>query len=442
MSFLAILAAGGTCVPVCTTHPPAEQRYVIKDSAPTTLLTTPRFESRAQEIIAETPTKLYTLSLSASPSSSTTPTTTLSDLIDFDENRPALFIYTSGTTSLPKGVVHTHRSLAAQISGLLTSWKITSSDHLLHVLPLHHIHGIVVALLTPLSAGSTISFLPFNPTNVWNRLLLPETSDPARSPITLFMAVPTIYTRLLASKNPEPQSLPNIRLAISGSAALPASVRKRWDDITGAPLLERYGMSEIGMGLSQPLNPAERVGGTVGYPLPGVSAKIRPEDGELLISGDNVFESYWNRDDANATAWEPVFEGDEGKKWFKTGDIAECSADGVYTILGRASTDVLKTGGEKVSALEVEREMLELPQVKEVAVVGLPDEEWGQKVAAVVVLQDGVEGWTLEEMRREMKKRVAVQKVPSVLKLVGEIRRNAMGKINKKVLVKEVFPEN
>lgn len=432
---LGIFAAGGIAVPLCTTHPIAEQRYVITDSTPSTLLASPRFSERAEEILKSSETNGTTIQiLSMDSEESTSVPTSPPELIDFDLSRPALIIYTSGTTSLPKGVVHTHRSLSAQISALLTSWKISDSDRILHVLPLHHIHGIVVALLTPLSAGATVEFLPFKPAPVWSRL-----TTTAQPPITLFMAVPTIYTRLLAAG---PQKLPNIRLAISGSASLPSSVRTAWDTATDAPLLERYGMSEIGMGLSQPLDVNKRIPGSVGLPLPGVEARLQEGDNELLIRGDNVFVEYWKRDKANAEAFLQSTNSEEsGDRWFLTGDIARVGPTGEYYILGRKSVDVLKSGGEKVSALEVEREMLELPQVAEVAVLGVPDEEWGQKVAAVVVLKEEYreKGWTLEEMRGQMKRRVAVHKVPAVLKVVDGIKRNAMGKINKVDLAKDVF---
>ncbi|TGZ85566.1 acetyl-CoA synthetase-like protein [Ascodesmis nigricans] len=430
VGLLSIFAAGGIAVPICTTHPVAEQRYVLADSVPSTLLTSARFSERAAELISppEITTQSQLLSLSDSDLSSAF---SAPELVEFDLNRPALIIYTSGTTSLPKGVVHTHLSLGTQISALISAWKISSTDHLLHVLPLHHIHGIIPALMTPLSAGATVEFLPFKPAPVWSRL-----TTTLQPPITLFMAVPTIYTRLLGTN---PQKLPNMRLAISGSASLPSSVRVAWDTATGAPLLERYGMSEIGMALSQPLSADSRIPGSVGLPLPEVEARLNPGDNELLIRGPNVFAQYWQREKANAEAF--VESAELRGRWFLTGDVARVGATGEFYILGRKSVDVLKSGGEKVSALEVEREMLELPQVAEVAVLGVPDEEWGQRVAAVVVLKDEwkEKGWTLEEMRTEMKKRVAVQKVPAVLRVVDQIKRNAMGKVNKVDLGKEVF---
>ncbi|KAL9033433.1 MAG: hypothetical protein Q9214_007521, partial [Letrouitia sp. 1 TL-2023] len=388
-------------------------------------------------------------------------------------------------------------------------------DHLLHVLPLHHIHGTVNALLAALFAGSAIEFLfPFNAQAVWERLAAPFLPDRQIQPkITFLTVVPTIYNRLLSSHNnselksdqllraaQEAIRPENLRLSISGSAALPTPIKEAWKGLSGGNvLLERYGMTEVGMALSCGLDFTDRVDGSVGWPLPLVEARLvdtetglviplgqekdgegREREGEIQLRGPTVFQEYWRN--PSATAKEFV-EGDDGKgKWFKTGDIAtrrivegagesgqEWAKGPMYFIQGRKSVDIIKSGGEKVSALEIERELLSLPQVAEAAVVGVASEQWGQKVAAVVVLKEGQEktgragkGWGVMDMRRALRERLAGYKIPQELRVVEKISKNAMGKggfstflffrkghsflltpdghpVNKKNLVKEIF---
>lgn len=400
-------------------------------------------------------------------------------------------LYTSGTTNRPKGVVLSTSVLMAQAKSLIEAWKYSASDHLLHVLPLHHIHGTVNALFTPLIAGATIEFaFPFNAEYTWKRLASPflhtDTSTETRI-ITLFTVVPTIYSRLLATfdkleeetKEAAMKALApeNLRLNISGSAALPTPVKKAWSNLSGGNvLLERYGMTEVGMALSCGLDFNDRVDASVGWPLPSVEARLvdtetgkviahgeetdaqgRQRAGEIQLRGPTVFSEYWHN--PKATAEEFVEAEDGGQKWFKTGDVAvrenvpgagqssQAWARGpMYFIKGRNSVDIIKTGGEKVSALEVERELLSLADVSEAAVVGLESDQWGQKVAAVVVLSEigktagkGGKPWGPMDMRRALKDRLVNYKIPQELKVVDSIPRNAMGKINKKALVKEIF---
>ena len=297
--------------------------------------------------------------------------------------------------------------LTAQCKSLLEAWKYSPKDHLLHVLPLHHIHGTINALLTPLFAGSAIEFMfPFNADAVWNRLAQPFLNSDGnqngfRKPITFFTVVPTIYNRLLsthknleepirdaAQKALEPS---NFRLNISGSAALPAPTKAAWTELShGNVLLERYGMTEVGMALSCGLDFNDRVDGAVGWPLPYVEARLvdteteqviplgqettidgKEREGEIQLRGPTVFKGYWRNPEA--TEKELVDAKDGKRKWFKTGDIAvrrnvegagnsdQTWAKGpMYFIRGRKSVDIIKSGGEKVSALEIERELLSL----------------------------------------------------------------------------------
>jgi malonyl-CoA/methylmalonyl-CoA synthetase len=330
--------------------------------------------------------------------------------------------------------------------------------------------------MAPLFAGSTIEFLfPFNATAVWERFAAPFLPNPKpKRPITFFTVVPTVYNRLLATfshLSPEVQTAAklaiaprNLRLNISGSAALPTPTKRAWTDLSGGNvLLERYGMTEVGMALSCGLSNSDRVDGSVGWPLPSVEVRLvdtetnevikpgeeldkdgKERDGEIQLRGPTIFKEYWRNE--KATREEHV-ESDDGQgKWFKTGDVAvrrhvasagqnssqPWAHGAMYFIRGRKSADIIKSGGEKVSALEVERELLSLPQVAEAAVVAVPSGKWGQKVGAVVILKEDAEGkkgkWGPMDMRRALKDRLAGYKIPQVMKVVDEIPRNAMGK--------------
>lgn len=428
---------------------------------------------------------------------------------DADTEGAGMMLFTSGTTNRPKGVLLPETALTAQCRSLISAWKYTPRDRLLHVLPLHHIHGTVNAILTPLLAGSTIEFLfPFNADTVWRRFAKPFLQTNGNSngsngnsaaeggeakyahlssaPITFFTVVPTVYTRLLSTHPalPAPIALAartainpeNMRVSISGSAALPTPVKRAWRDLShGNVLLERYGMTEVGMALSCGLDYADRVDGSVGWPLPGVEARLvdpetkqivtedsteggREHSGEIQLRGANVFREYWRNPEATAKEF---VEGEDGRgRWFKTGDIAlrrpvaaggagsgtsgDWARGSMYFILGRQSADIIKSGGEKVSALEVERELLSLPEVAEAAVLAVPSGKWGQKVGAVIVLHDAYKpkGWKPLDMRRALRDRLANYKIPQVLRIVESIPRNAMGKVNKKTLVGAVFKDD
>lgn len=378
--------------------------------------------------------------------------------------------------------------LTAQSRSLLKAWEYAPSDRLLHVLPLHHIHGTVNAILTPLLAGSSIEFLfPFNADAVWSRLAAPfvaAANGPPREKITFFTVVPAVYSRLLTSYKSLPPDVqeaastavspPHMRLSISGSAALPTPVKTAWRDLSrGSILLERYGMTEVGMALSCGLDPADRVDASVGWPLPGVQARLvdvdtnvvipegqevdeatgRERSGEIQLRGPTIFKEYWRN--PSATASEFVPDPDGQGSWFRTGDVAVrrpvpsaaraqswTTSPLLYFIQGRKSADIIKTGGEKVSALEVERELLSLPEVSEAAVVSVPSGKWGQKIGCVVVLDTSVtQSWSPMDMRRALRGRLANYKLPQIMKVVDEIPRNAMGKINKKLLVQSVFKD-
>eukprot|EP00656_Telonema_subtile_P053660 TRINITY_DN7828_c0_g1_i1.p1 TRINITY_DN7828_c0_g1~~TRINITY_DN7828_c0_g1_i1.p1 ORF type:complete len:526 (+),score=106.70 TRINITY_DN7828_c0_g1_i1:93-1670(+) len=418
----AVWRAGGCAVPLCNSHPADELEYTLSDANCELALATSGKEELLSGVASKIGTKFEQISCEPADE----------DRCSFPElplDRRAMIIYTSGTTGRPKGVVSTHGGLQSQITGLCEAWEWSSDDTVLHTLPLHHVHGVVNVLGCALYSGATCEFMyPFSGSGVWGRL--------GSGDFSLFMAVPTIYHKLIQeyedmdapTQAHMSAALKPLRLMVSGSAALPPSVMQKWEAISGHKLLERYGMTETGMILSNPYH-GERIRGTVGYPLPGVTVKVDGEEdgqGELLVKGDNLFQEYWGRPEQ--TAAEFTEDG-----WFKTGDIVEC-VDGRFSIKGRASVDILKTGGYKVSALDVEEQLLQHDNISQVAVFGVDDEQWGQKIAAVVVLAPGSEELQLGALRSWGKEKMASYRIPSLLKVVGEIPKNAMGKVNKKQL--------
>jgi malonyl-CoA/methylmalonyl-CoA synthetase len=412
----AIWLAGGVAVPLATSHPPAELEYVIRDADASIVIGSGR-QAEALEAIAaakgarfiRTPDLLAT---DAAPMAVAPPA----------PERRAMIVYTSGTTGKPKGAVTTHGNLAAQVTSLIEAWEWTPSDVALLVLPLHHVHGIVNVLGCALAAGASCEILPqFDAEPAWDRL--------ASGEITVFSAVPTIYHRLIASYDAAPAALQRartsgsrrVRLMMSGSAALPLRTLERWREITGHTLLERYGMTELGMVLSNPLH-GERKPGSVGAPLPGV--EVRLVDSELEVRGPGVFLEYWRRPQETREAFH------EG--WFRTGDVAVVE-DGSYRLLGRSNVDIIKTGGYKVSALEIEETIREHPAVADCAVTGVKDDEWGERVAANVELRPGAT-LTLDELQAWTRPRLAPYKLPRDLRVLDALPRNAMGKVVKTAL--------
>ena len=341
------------------------------------------------------------------------------------------------------------------------------ADRILNVLPLHHVHGVMGVALSALYAGATLEMLPkFDAAATLAALTRPP--DAAVPAPTLFMAVPTVYSKLLehlaALDAPARDALcaamrsPSspVRLMVSGSAALPESVARAWREASGHTLLERYGMTEFGLAISNPLH-GPRIPGKVGRPVGAFEHRIvdetAPADavpplvapgvaGELQLRGPGVFAGYWDRPDATAETFTP-----DG--WFRTGDLAiedappgapPGTAGGPISIAGRLSADIIKSGGYKISALDIERELLEHPDIAEVAVLGVPDETYGERVAAVIVRRSGATDGAGLDLKAWASKRLAGYKVPSIERVVAAIPRNAMGKVNKKSLRAELFP--
>ncbi|MEX1005666.1 MAG: acyl-CoA synthetase [Acidimicrobiia bacterium] len=416
-----IWAAGGVSVPLCTSHPRGELEHVITDSGASILIASDEFAERLAPL-----GKDLGLEVRRAEAVIEAPVPSSPQLPSVDGSGRALILYTSGSTGKPKGVVWTHRMFQAQLESLSEAWGWRPDDRTLLALPLHHVHGLVNVLGCALWNGAVCEVLAsFDASAVWDRLGSGE--------LTVFMAVPTIYQKLIAEWNgwsaeareAGSQGASGMRLMVSGSAALPVETLEAWRAITGHTLLERYGMTEIGMALSNPLD-GERVPGSVGYPLPGVEMRIVDETttpvssgdpGELEVKGPSVFSEYWERPDATRDGFR------DG--WFRTGDIA-IEEDGRYRIFGRKSVDVIKTGGEKVSALEVEGLLRTHPAIIDCAVIGVPDATWGEEVVAVVVTADAE--LDIDAVRDFAREHLAPYKLPRRLVHVDELPKNAMGK--------------
>ncbi|XP_015456134.1 acyl-CoA synthetase family member 3, mitochondrial isoform X3 [Pteropus alecto] len=410
--------SGGIAVPLYRKHPQADLQYFIQDSRSSMVLAGQEYVELLNPVVRKLGVPLLPLSPAIYSGAAEEPGE--GELPERDwRDRGAMIIYTSGTTGRPKGVLSTHHNIKAM---------------------------------------------------VWEKFLSSETPQ-----VNVFMAVPTIYSKLMDYYDkhftqPHVQDFvravckEKIRLMVSGSAALPLPVLEKWKNITGHILLERYGMTETGMALSNPLTAAARLPGSVGIPLPGVEVRIvsenpspqkegcsyilhaegnekdtkvtpgfKEKEGELLVRGPSVFREYWDKPEETKKA----FTSDG---WFKTGDTVMFK-DGSYWIRGRMSVDIIKSGGYKISALEVERLLLGHPSIKDVAVIGVPDMTWGQRVTAVVKLQEG-HSLSHKELKEWARGVLAPYAVPSELLLVEEIPRNQMGKINKKDLVRQFYPQD
>jgi len=418
-----IWRAGGVAVPLAVSHPPPELEYVIRDSGASVVVA----DAAAAPRIASLAKAARARFLTAADALAAAPTEGLPHL---GSARRAMIIYTSGTTGRPKGAVSSHQNVGAQIASLVEAWRWSPADRLLLALPLHHVHGIINGLGCALAVRATCEILPeFDSEVIWSRLSSGE--------VTVFTAVPTMYHRLIASWDAAPPAerrarsdgARRLRLMMSGSAALPVRTLERWREITGHTLLERYGMTEIGMALSNPLE-GERRPGRVGQALPDVEVRLVDErgaavpdgsPGELEVRGPTVFLEYWQRDEETRAAFR------DG--WFRTGDVAVLE-DGCYRLLGRTSVDIIKTGGYKVSALEIEEVLRLHPAIAECAVVGVVDDDWGERVSAAVELRAGA-SLSLDELQGWAKSQLAPYKIPRALQEVTALPRNAMGKVVK-----------
>ncbi|MEM1031434.1 MAG: AMP-binding protein [Myxococcota bacterium] len=416
-SLLALWRRGAVAVPLSPLHPPRERARLLAEVRARHWVVDP--EHRCPEVGAT--------ALVPAPTSGPDGDGGSSFSVETREER-ALILFTSGTTGRPKGAQLTHRQLAHQGQLLGRAWRLGPETRLLHALPLHHMHGIAIALLPTLQAGGAARCLPrFDAETVWERF----------SSVDVFMGVPAMYHRLLARYDAAPPERQRawragataLTLCTSGSAALPITLAARWRAIHGHIPLERYGMTEIGVGCSNPFDPDARRRGTVGPPLPTQSMRIvdgagrDTDEGEVWVKGPSVFAGYFERPEANREAF---VDG-----WFKTGDVGRFEADGSLRLLGRRSVDIIKSGGYKLSALEIEEALRDHPAVADVAVVGVPSEAWGEAAIAVVVPAREA---SADDLRTWCKDHLAAYKVPRVVTFVDALPRNALGKVQKPAL--------
>ncbi|HEY6624397.1 MAG TPA: AMP-binding protein [Acidimicrobiales bacterium] len=326
---------------------------------------------------------------------------------------PALIGFTSGTTGAPKGAVLTHANLLASVESVREAWRWVPDDRLVHCLPVFHAHGLCVGVYGTLSSGASAVLLPgFDPNSIL------DAAD--RYSASLYFGVPTTYHRLASSERVG--ELGRLRLCVSGSAPLAAELHRRVSDATGQAVIERYGMTETLMNVSNPYD-GERRPGSVGFPLPGVEVSLADDD-EILVRGPNVFGGYWERPDATTASFSPDPNG--GRPWFHTGDLGAVSDDGYLSILGR-SKELIISGGYNVYPAEVEAVLIGHPEVLDVAVTGTASDEWGEVVTAWVVT--GHDGLVPEGLSEFAAERLAPYKCPRLVHVVGELPRNALGKV-------------
>jgi malonyl-CoA/methylmalonyl-CoA synthetase len=401
-SYIACLRLGLVVIPTNTAYGFHELAHVIGDARPVAAVID---DPERNDWIEEIDPRLHRLTPELALPNGPTPT-----LDAVRPESPALIGYTSGTTGRPKGAVLSHANCLASAEGLRLAWRWSEGDRLLLALPLFHMHGLGVGLHGTLFAGaSAVLYRGFRPDDIL--------ADIAAHSATLFFGVPTMYHRL--ASHPDARALAALRLCVSGSAPLPASLHERIEAVTGQRVLERYGMTETLMLVSNPVD-GERRPGSVGWPLPGVELRLAGEPPEIEVRGPNVFEGYWERPEANAAAM-------TGDGWFRTGDLGAVDEEGYVRIVGRAK-ELIISGGYNVYPREIEDAIREHPSIEDVAVVGEDSEEWGERVAAYVVCTEPIE---LATLREHVSGRLAPFKHPRALYAIDALPRNALGKVQK-----------
>jgi malonyl-CoA/methylmalonyl-CoA synthetase len=414
------LVAGVAVVPVNPKIGERELTHILADSDPAVVLSAPDVE--LPEPLARRPRLPIPLAPADAPVPALPP--------EPDDEAPAFIVYTSGTTGPPKGVVLPRRALATNLDALAEAWNWTADDVLVHGLPLFHVHGLILGVIGPLRRGGSLRHL--------GRFTSAGAGAELARDATMLFGVPTMYHRLAADCVDDPAlaaAIGRARLLVSGSAALPATDHDRIAKLTGQRVVERYGMTETLMNCSIRAD-GDRRPGAVGPPLPGVDLRLVDEAGaplpnmdgqtvgEIEVRGPNLFLGYLNRPDATEDA---MRDG-----WFRTGDMAVRDPDGYVRIVGRRATDLIKSGGYKIGAGEIENALLEHPAVAEVAVTGEPDEDLGERIVAWVVASG--DRPTAEELADHVARLLAPHKRPRVVRFRDSLPRNEMGKILKRSL--------
>lgn len=425
MLYLACLRAGLVYVPLNTAYRDTEVEYFVRDTEPDIVIVSPeRFGRLSPLAFSAGARHVYTLSDKRTGSllERALHQPRNFNTIHRAANDLAALLYTSGTTGRSKGAMLSHHNLISNAQTLCQAWKFSSNDVLLHALPLFHIHGLFVACHTALLSGARMIFLPgFDVDAVVQRL--PQA--------TVFMGVPTYYTRLLTHPDMNTQSCASVRLFVSGSAPLQAETLTAFEQRTGQRILERYGMSETGMQTSNPYMPVQgRVPGTVGQALPGVEVRVAQPDpalgsdiGEIEVKGPNVFSGYWRQPEKTREAFTP-----DG--WFRTGDLGRWTPEAYLSIVGR-SKDLIISGGYNVYPKEIEDELNALPSIEESGVIGVPHPDFGEAVVAIVIAKPAFDERAALSLLRQ---RLANYKCPKRIVTATALPRNAMGKVQKNVL--------
>jgi len=416
---VAALAAGVAVVPINPKIGKRELSHIVGDAEPDRVLAAPGAELPGE--LAGLPRIDVTLTPPAQPGPwpAEPPAST-----------PAFIVYTSGTTGPPKGVVLPRRALTSNLDALAEVWEWTADDVLVHGLPLFHVHGLILGMVGPLRRGCTLHHV--------GKFSTEAVAAELAGDATMLFGVPTMYHRLAedcAADREMAEAIGRARLLVSGSAALPATEHQRIEQLTGQRVVERYGMTETLMNCSVRFS-GDRRPGTVGLPLPGVDLRLVDDDGnpipeqdtdaigEIEVRGPNLFLGYLNRPDATAEA---MHDG-----WFRTGDMARRDPDGYVRIVGRRATDLIKSGGYKIGAGEIENVLLDHPQVAEVAVTGEPDPDLGERIVAWVVARD--ERPSADELIAHVAEQLAAHKRPREVRFLSALPRNDMGKVMKRAL--------